>query len=325
MRALPGVEAAGSVAFLPLSGWHGPRPFRIEGEAPVEAGNEPEVEVQWIGVGYRDAMKIPLARGTGLRGAGPRGLAPGRARERRVRATVPVRRPLGALGRRLSSGVRSPQSEEPPLREIVGVLGDVRHLGYDRDADPAVYVPFAQTDPAREPRGAHDGRPRGARPALRTAVWAEDPEQPVAYLMPLAELARESMALRRLSALLAGAFAVVALGLAMLGTYGVVAQVVSHGTREIGVRLALGASQSSVVGGVLREALSVAVVGALAGLGVALMVGRLLRGLLVGVAPLDPLTLTLAAAALVLAAGLAAWLPARRAASIDPALVLRQE
>ena len=103
------------------------------------------------------------------------------------------------------------------------------------------------------------------------------------------------------------------------------AQVVGSRTREIGVRLALGASASSVVGGVLREALWAAMLGALAGLGAALGVGRLLQGLLVGVAPLDPLTLGLSAATLVGAAGLAAWLPARRAAFIDPAVVLRQE
>jgi putative ABC transport system permease protein len=326
VRALPGVEAAGSVAFLPLSGWHGPRPFRIEGEAPAEAGSEPEVEVQWIGVGYRDAMKIPLAAGRDFEerdhGSSPPVVLVNAAFVRRF-LSGDLR---GALGRRLSYGVRSPQSEEPTRREIVGVIGDVRHLGYDRDADPAVYVPFAQQPiPLVSLAVRTTVDPAALAPALRAAVWAEDPEQPVAYLMPLAQLAGESLALRRLSALLAGAFAVVALGLAALGVYGVVAQVVSHGTREIGVRLALGASHSSVVGGVLREALSAAVVGALAGLGVALVVGRLLRGLLVGVAPLDPLTLTLAAAALVLAAGLAAWLPARRAASIDPALVLRQE
>jgi ABC-type antimicrobial peptide transport system permease subunit len=156
-------------------------------------------------------------------------------------------------------------------------------------------------------------------------VWAEDPEQPVAYLMPLEQLAGESLALRRMSALLAAAFALVALGLAALGAYGVVAQVVGQRTREIGVRLALGASASSVVGGVLREALSAAAAGAIAGLGAALLLGRLLRSLLVGVAPVDPLSLAVAAAALVVAAGLAAWLPARRAALVDPATVLRQE
>jgi ABC-type antimicrobial peptide transport system permease subunit len=143
--------------------------------------------------------------------------------------------------------------------------------------------------------------------------------------MPLADLASESLALRRLSALLAGAFALVALGLAALGAYGVVAQVVGSGTREIGVRLALGASASSVVRGVLRDALSAAGTGALAGLAAAAGVGRLLRSLLVGVAPLDPLTLVVAALALVGAAGLAAFLPARRAALVDPAAVLRQE
>jgi putative ABC transport system permease protein len=326
VRVLPGVEAAGSVAFLPLSGWHGPRPFRVEGETPVEAGNEPEVEVQWIGVGYRDAMRIPLVAGRDFedrdRGSSPPVVVVNAAFVRRF-LSGDLR---GALGRRLSYGLRSPQGEQPALREIVGVIGDVRHLGYERDADPAVYVPFAQQPiPLVSLAVRTAGDPAALAPALRAAVWAEDPEQPVAYLMPLAQLAGESLALRRLSALLAGGFAVVALGLAALGAYGVVAQVVSHGTREIGVRLALGASASSVVAGVLREALSAAVVGALAGLGVALVVGRLLRGLLVGVAPLDPLTLALAAFVLVVAAGLAAWLPARRAASIDPALVLRQE
>jgi putative ABC transport system permease protein len=326
VRVLPGVEAAGSVAFLPLSGWHGPRPFRIEGETPVEPGNEPEVEVQWIGVGYRDAMRIPLVAGRDFedrdRGSSPPVAVVNAAFVRRF-LSGDIR---GALSRRLSYGMRSPQGEEPTLREIVGVIGDVRHLGYDRDADPAVYVPFAQQPiPLVSLAVRTAGDPAALAPALRAAVWAEDPEQPVAYLMPLDQLAGESLALRRLSALLAGGFAVVALGLAALGAYGVVAQVVGQATREIGVRLALGASASSVVGGVLREALSAAVLGTLAGLGVSLVVGRLLRGLLVGVAPLDPLTLALAAAALVVVAGLAAWLPARRAASIDPALVLRQE
>ena len=212
------------------------------------------------------------------------------------------------------------------MREIVGVIGDVRHLGFDHEADPAVYVPFAQQPiPLVSLAVRTAGDPQALAPALRAAVWAEDPEQPVAYLMPLADLAGESLALRRLSALLAAAFAFVALGLAALGAYGVVSQVVGNGTREIGVRLALGASAPSVVRIVLREALSAAATGALVGLGAAVVVGRLLRGLLVGVAPLDPLTLVVAAAALVGAAVLAAWLPARRAALIDPAVVLRQE
>ena len=326
VRALPGVLAAGSVAFLPLSGWHGPRPFRIEGEAPVEAGNEPEVEVQWIGVGYRDAMRIPLLAGRDFED-----------RDRDVSPQVVivnaafVRRFLpgdltGALGRRVSYGIRSPQGAAPTVREIVGVIGDVRHLGFDHAADPAVYVPFAQEPiPLVSLAVRTAGEPLAVAPALRAAVWAEDPDQPVAYLMPLADLAGESLALRRLSALLAAAFAAVALALAALGAYGVVAQVVGNRTRQIGLRLALGASASSVVRGVLREALSAAAVGALVGLGAAVAVGRLLRGLLVGVAPLDPLTVALSTAAILGAAGLAAWLPARRAAQIDPAVVLRQE
>ena len=170
------------------------------------------------------------------------------------------------------------------------------------------------------------GDPRALAPALRRAVWAEDPEQPVAYLMPYGELAGESLALRRLSALLALAFALVALGLASLGAYGVVAQVVSRGTREIGVRLALGASASRVVRGVLREALSAAAVGAArrprrsrgGGPAPALAARRRRPA-----RPRRPSSR--AALALVGAAGLAAWLPARRAALVDPAAVLRQE
>ncbi len=326
VRALPGVVGAGSIAFLPLSGWHGPRPLRIEGDAPVEPGAEPEAEVQWIGAGYRDAMRIPLLAGRDVDErdgqSSPRVVLVNAAFVRRFLSGEP----RAALGRRVSYGVRSREGEPPALREIVGVIGDVRHLGYDHEADAAMYVPYTQEPiPLVSLAVRTAGDPAALAPALRAAVWAEDPEQPVAYLMPLDQLAGESLALRRLSALLALAFAAVALGLAALGAYGVVAQVVGSHVREIGLRLALGASTTSVVGGVLREALSAAVLGALAGLLAAVAVGRLLRGLLVGVAPLDPLTLGLSAATLVVAAGLAAWLPARRAALIDPAVVLRQE
>jgi putative ABC transport system permease protein len=326
VRALPGVEAAGSVAFLPLSGWHGPRPFRIEGEASAGAASEPEVEVQWIGVGYRDAMKIPLLAGRDVEqrdreGSPPAVLVNAAFVGRFLRGDL-----AGALGRRVAYGTRPPGGEGPPWREIVGVIGDVRHLGFERPADPAVYVPFAQQPiPLVSLAVRTAGDPAALGPALRRAVWSEDPEQPVAFLMPLAELAGESLALRRLSALLAAAFAAMALGLAALGAYGVVAEVVSAGAREIGVRLALGASPSSVVGGILRDAFSAAGLGAALGLAAALVVGRLLRGLLVGVAPVDPATLALAAVALVGAAAVAAWRPARRAAAIDPAAVLRQE
>jgi putative ABC transport system permease protein len=326
VRALPGVEAAGVVAYLPLSGWHGPRPVRFEGEAPAEPGDERMVEVQWMGVGYRDTMRIPLLAGRDVEERDGQGSPPVvLVNAAFVRRFVPGG-PASALGRRLAYGLRSSQGEEPRLRAIVGVIGDVRRLGFDREADPAVYVPYGQEPiPLQSLVVRTSGDPAAFGPSLKRAVWAEDPQQPVGWLMPLGDLAAESIALRRLSALLAGSFALVALGLAALGAYGVVAQVVGHGTRAIGVRLALGASGASIVGGVLRESLSAAATGAAAGLAVAIGVGRLLRSLLVGVGPLDPLTLVLAALLLVGAAGLAAWLPARRAALVDPAAVLRQE
>ena len=299
--------------------------MRIEGERRPRPGKEREVDVQWIGVGYRDTMRIPLLAGRDVE-------------ERDRESSPPVVLVNAAFVRRFLSGdvrapsagelaysVGPPQGGEPTLREIVGVIGDVRHLGFEHPADPAVFVPFAQQPiPLVSLVVRTSGDPRALAPALRRAVWAEDPEQPVAYLMPLGDLAGESLALRRLSALLALAFALVALGLASLGAYGVVAQVVGSGTREIGVRLALGRER------VARRA-GRAARGALGGRrgrrrrprrrgG-----GRLLRSLLVGVAPLDPVALLGAALALVGAAGLAAWLPARRAALVDPAAVLRQE
>jgi putative ABC transport system permease protein len=320
VRALPGVESAGVVAFLPLSGWHGPRPVRFEGEAPVEPGTEREVEVQWMGVGYRDTMRIPLLAGRDVEERDGQGSPPVvLVNAAFVRRYLPGG-PASALGRRLAYGLRSPQGEEPRLREIVGVIGDVKHHGFDHEADPRTWP--------MPGRSSLSLTVRAAATCARSASSARCGRRfqlPVGWLMPLADLAAESLALRRLSALLAGSFALAALGLAALGAYGVVAQVVGNGTRAIGVRLALGASGASVVRGVLLESLSAAAMGAVAGLVVAVGVGRLLRSLLVGVGPLDPFTLVLAALALVGAAGLAAWLPARRAALVDPAAVLRQE
>jgi hypothetical protein len=324
VRSLPGVEAAGSVTFLPLSGWHGTRAFRLEGEAPPPPGGEKEAEFRMIDPGYLRAMGIPLRAGRRFdardRSDAPRVVLVNQSFVRRFLPGVPS---ADAVGRRVSIEVR--RGGGAPLREIVGVVGDVRHFGFELPPEPEMYLPFAQ-----EPVGLFclavrtKADPRVLAGAVKAAVGSVDPDQPVAYLMPLEQLAREALSLRRLSALLVGAFAVLALCLAALGVYGVASQAVARRTREIAVRMALGARSSVVVADILWRTLVLAASGALVGGAGSLVVGRLLRSLLRGVTPADPVAFGAAAACLLAAAGVAGYLPARRAARVDPAAVLRE-
>ena len=326
VRSLPGVEAAGSVTFLPLSGWHGKRAHRLEGEAAPPPGAEKEAEFRMVDPGYLAAMRIPVLAGRGFDAHdGATSLPVVLVNEAFVRRFLPGTTVADAVGRRLIVSVRPLDGGPPRPREIVGVTGDVRHLGFDHAPDPEIDLPFAQEPvPLFCLAVRTKGDPQAMATALRRAVWQVDPDQPVAYLMPLEELAAESLALRRLSALLVGAFAALALGLAALGVYGVVSQVVVRRTREIGVRVALGATPSAVVTHVMVQSLGLAAGGAAAGLLASLALAPLLRGLLVGVTPADPLSFAAAASCLLAAAGLAAYLPARRAARVDPAAVLRE-
>lgn len=324
VRSLPGVEAVGSVTFLPLSGWHGTRAFRLEGEAPPPPGGEKEAEFRMIDPGYLRAMAIRLRAGRRFdardRSDAPRVVLVNQAFVRRFLPGVPS---ADAVGRRVSIELR--RGGGAPLREIVGVVGDVRHFGFERPPEPEMYLPFAQ-----EPVGLFclavrtKAEPRALAGAVKAAVETVDPDQPVAYLMPLEQLAGEALSLRRLSALLVGSFAVVALCLAALGVYGVVSQAVARRTREIAVRMALGARSSVVVGDVLRRTLALAASGTLVGGAGSLVVARLLRSLLRGVTPADPVAFGAAAACLLAAAGVAGYVPARRAARVDPAAVLRE-
>lgn len=326
VRSLPWVEAAGSITFLPLSGWHGTREFRFEGQEPPAPGGEREAEFRMIDPGYLRAMRIPLRAGRGFDARDRATALPVvLVNEAFVRRFLPGARPGDAVGRRLIVGVRVLESRAPAPREVVGVVGDVRHLGFDHAPDPEIYFPFAQEPvPLFCLAVRTQGEPGVMAGALRKAVWQVDPDQPVAYLLPFEEIAGESLAVRRVSALAIGIFGALALGLAALGVYGLVSQAVVRRTREIGVRIALGAAPSAVVKQVMRRSLGLAAGGALAGLFASLALARLLQGLLVGVTPGDPLSFVAATTCLLGAAGLAAYVPARRAARLDPAAVLRE-
>jgi ABC-type antimicrobial peptide transport system permease subunit len=211
---------------------------------------------------------------------------------------------------------------------IVGVVGDVRERGLDLSMKPAVYVPFTQTGitffqpseiavlAAREP--LYLSKP------LQQAVWAVDPEQPVSYIRTMDEIVDDELASRTQVLRLLGAFAALALLLAALGIYGVLSMV-SQRTREIGLRMAIGASRRDVVRGILAYAARLTSAGLAAGIAVAIAGTRLLSTLLFGVSPLDLDTFLAVSALLAMIALLASYVPARRAAAVDPAIALRQE
>jgi hypothetical protein len=221
----------------------------------------------------------------------------------------------------------------PGLVTVVGIVGDVRHASLDAPRTGQLYVSHAQFrfwnggSVARAltlvVRSAGDPVALGA--AVRRAVHDVDPRLPVANVRTMDDVVTAALGRPRFLFALAGAFAVVALVLGALGVYGVLAYAVARRTREIGLRLALGARGRDVAGLFLRDGSRMVLGGIVLGLTGAVLLGRLLRGLLFAVAPLDPLTLVAAPLALATAAFVATWIPARRAAGIPPMEALRHE
>jgi putative ABC transport system permease protein len=318
VRALPGAEAAGETTFIPLSGWNTVIDVDVEGR-PTPPEGRPTPEFHSVDEGYFATMRIPLRKGR-LFTADDR---PGAPPVIVVNDTFAHRYFPGQdpVGRRVVFTV----DEEPQSWHIVGVVGDVRHFGLAEPAPAELYVPFPQapqrlvTLVVRGAAGLDFGN------GLRQAVWSVDKDQPLLMVMPMEQLAADSITLRRVSTLLLGTLAAVALFLAALGIYGVMAHTVAQRTHEIGVRMAVGARARDVVGMVLREGGRLAALGAGVGLLAALALTRLLESLLFGVSPTDPLSFAAVIAFLLACALLGCWLPARRAARVDPVIALRYE
>jgi putative ABC transport system permease protein len=216
--------------------------------------------------------------------------------------------------------------ERNPWMTIVGVVNDVRNERPEEPSRPTMYRPLRQSSNlilALVLKTAAD--PATLAAPLAAEVRAVDPDQPTYGVRTMNEIVRNATASRRFSTQLLGAFAVLALVLAAVGIYGVMAFVVGQRTREMGIRIALGARPGAVVGLMLREALALAAAGVTLGALAALAATRLIGGLLFEVRPSDPATYTLIAALLTATAALAAWRPARRAASVDPIRALRAE
>ncbi len=289
--------------------------FRIEGRA---ADASPAAAfATLVSPGYFSTLRIPVIEGrTFSPFDGPD--APRVA----IVNEVAARRyfPAGAVGSRIRIG-----TDRAPWTEVVGVVASTKNRGLDRDAAPEIFAPSLQLGGFNNQmfvliRSA--GEPRALLPAVRAVVKALDPEQPIYAIRTLQETIDESQVRRRVPALLLTLFGGFALGLAAVGIYGVVSYATSQRTREVGVRVALGASRSQVARLFVRQALLPVGVGAVVGLALALALGRLMSGLLFEVGANDLATLGLAAGLLVVIGLAAAWAPARRAARLDPVRAL---
>ncbi len=324
MNALPGVQAA-MISEIPLAGSALDHNFIIEGRPPLAAGEEPELYNRSVAGDYFQVMGIPLRQGR-LLTRDDRADAPlvGVINERMARQHF---RDQDPLGRRM----RWARSEKVSWITIVGVVGNVRHFGLAQEEEPAIYTPYAQLDAVWKrwseivvrTQGTPDLQSVAAQ--LKQAVWKADPLIPVTKIRTMSEIMSVSLSERRFNAVLIGIFAGVALTLACVGLYGVIAYLVEQRTQEIGVRMALGAQRHHVLTLVLRHGLTLAAFGLAIGVCSALAAARLLTSLLHGIEPTDPGTFLTVIAVLLGVATAATYLPARRAAQLDPSVALRHE
>jgi predicted permease len=323
LSSLPGVTAAGGVSALPLSQMMAWGPIAVEGRTPAPGEAFVNADIRVVAGDYFEAMQIPLVAGRRVDEHDtrdkPRVIV---VDEALAEALWPGQDPLG---KRVRSGGFDANATTLWLT-VVGVVGRIKQDRLDGESRIALYHPHTQY-PTRAMNVTLRGKAGAVSlaAAVRDEVRGLDPELPVYGLRTMAERVDASLARRRFSMLLLSLFAVLALTLGTIGSYGVMAYQVSQGTRELGIRLALGATPRRLLGFVLREGMAVALLGVAAGLGAALALTRAMRSLLFGVSAADPLTFLSVPGVLLLAALAACYLPARRAAAVDPVTSLRSE
>jgi putative ABC transport system permease protein len=228
-----------------------------------------------------------------------------------------------AIGRRVRLMLRSGPG---PWLRVVGVAGDVRHHGLDQAAQPEVYVPYSQAPVESFVLVLRTSRePRSLASAMRAEIQRLSPDLPVDPLAPAADAIRASVDEPRLRTSLLNGFAAMALALAAMGVYGVLSLSVAKRTREIGIRIALGAKRGTIVRLVIGRGLKLVAGGATAGILMSLVVSRQLERLLFGIGPTDPLTFAAVAGLLLITGAAASYFPARRAVCLDPVQALRLE
>ena len=321
LESIPGVQAAGGITALPLSDFAAWGPITIEGHTPPAGERFINADQRTAGGHYFEALRIPLTRGRFFNEHDTAEservvIVDEKLAERYWPAEDPV-------GKRLKFG---DLADDTPWERVVGVVGNVQQYGLDTDDRIAIYRPHAQRPGRVLYVTVHaSAEPTSVRAAVTGVVHALDPDLPLHRVTTMTERMERALASRRFAMTAMVLFALVALVLAAVGTYGVMAYQVRQATRELGVRLALGATPGAVARLVIGQGLRVTAAGIGLGLAGALVMGRVLEGLLYGVAARDPLTLGLTIISLSVVAVLACWLPARRAAAIDPMHSLRAE
>jgi predicted permease len=318
-RALPGVEGVGSVYPLPLNHENIPTRVALPGQEPATADEWPSVLYARVGPGYFESMGIPLVAGRAIEPAdapeGERVVVVSRAL---ADAQWPRESPLG-------KSVLYGDPGEPREATVVGVVGDIRHDGVSTNLRPHLYRPLSQAPVRRRFLTIHAaGDPGALAPQVREALTRIDPNLPL-DIRPMREVVMENTFQWSIGSAFLGVFGLVALLLAALGIYGVISYSVARRQREIGLRMALGASGSQIRGVVVGEGLKLTGFGLAIGLVLAIGVGQVMASLLFGVSPFDPVSLGGTLAVFLLVALLSSLVPALRASRVDPLGVLKAE
>src|SRR5688572_249684 len=321
VRQLPSVRSVGMVNFLPLYGGLGSNTgFKIEGRPMPPPGQGPGTDVRVADAGYFQSMGIPLLRGRNFSDAEQR--EPKRViliNEALARKHFPDEDPIG---RRLDVAM----FENPMPAEIIGVVGNVRYDSLIDESPPAVYFPLPDLAyPFMSLVIRTDGDPAALAPSVQREIRTVDPSQPVSDVRTMDQVMSEWVSRSRFNTLLLGLFAALATLLSAVGIFGVMNYSVALRTREIGLRLAVGAQPRQVLVLILKQGLVLTIFGVVLGLAAAFALTRLLSGLLFGVAAVDATTFATISLLLVFVSLLACYLPARRAMRIDPLSALRYE
>ncbi|HZS05557.1 MAG TPA: ABC transporter permease [Blastocatellia bacterium] len=322
IAALPGVESVGATDALPLSGNNISGSFTIEGRPPADPANRPNANRRSVSPDYFRAMGITLVKGRAFTEQDTTESQPvviiNETMAKRFWPNEEV------IGKRLKRG--SADDNTSPWLEVVGVVNDVKHSALNKPARQEMYLPFTQAPSnymafaVRTP-----GDPAKLVPAVRDAVFSVDKDQPVGSVGTMEELMAQSAAPWRLAMQTLGLFAALAMLLASVGLYGVMAYSVAQRTHEIGIRMALGARAPDVMKLVVSHGMKLVVSGVMIGMAGSFALTRLMKNLLFGVSPTDPLTFVTVPLVLAVVALVACYLPARRATKTDPMIALRYE
>lgn len=322
MGQLPGVHSASAISYLPFNGMAAGTNIEIAGRPPAKPGEGLAATIRTVEPGYFSAIGIPLKSGRDFTQADNRLSTPYRfiVNETFVKKYMPGEEPLG---QQINAWM---DPKENPFGEIIGVVGDVKEGALDHEPDPTIYYIHAHL--------AYSGmmfvlraenNPLGLAAPARKIIQQLDPELTLADVRTMDMVVRETYARQQFSAVLLGAFSLASLLLAGIGIYGVLSYSVSQRTREIGVRVALGAEPGSIIRLIVGSGARLVAAGAIFGLAGALALSGLMKTLLFGVGPRDPLTFVAAPLVLLGVAMIASYVPARRAARLSPVEALRTE